>query len=55
MAPTVQAKTSLVGLKPGTSVMFKCRWGNLAIAAGLRLTRGGAKGYPTAGWVMGEV
>lgn len=26
MPPTIQAKTSLVGLKPGSSVMFKYRW-----------------------------
>jgi hypothetical protein len=26
MQPTIQAKTSLVGLKPGSSVMFKYRW-----------------------------
>jgi len=26
MPPTIQAKTSLVGLKPGSTVMFKYRW-----------------------------
>ncbi len=26
MQPTIQAKTSLVGLKPGSSVMFRYRW-----------------------------